>query len=379
MRADRDILLLEQRGTGQSNGLKCAPETADPYWDTFTDEAAQQWVHNCLQGFTGDLSQYNTPNAVSDFAAMVHALGYAKVHLYGGSYGSRAALVFMRRYPELVASVVIDGMAPVQVIVGPFAQHGYRALNLLFSECEASPECQKQFPELRAQYWSLWARISKYSAQTPIRIDIRHPKTMAPQVLRLDRNKFFQMTLNNLYAQEQRQLLPYAISQAAQDNWHPFAGMMAMASDNGIYAGLATNILCNEDLARATDVQLAADAQTPFGDSAVAPLRTLCNYWPGQYTLKNEYYEPIASAIPTLALSGQLDPVTPPMWGDLTVAHLPQATHLIAHNAAHIVALRGCGPKLVRAFLNNPDAPLMQAECLTDLPKVTFMRSNNAH
>ncbi|UTA46913.1 alpha/beta hydrolase [Simiduia sp. 21SJ11W-1] len=377
LRADRDILLLEQRGTGKSHGLKCEDPEADPYQDLFDSAQSARIISNCLADFPGQLRHYNTPNAIVDFARMVRALGYEKVHLYGGSYGSRAALVFMREYPELVASAVIDGLAPVQTIVGPFAQHGLRALNLLFDECENSPACAQKFPNLRADYWALWQGIS--SQESPQAVPIRHPKTLAPHTLALDKYKFFQLTLSNLYAQEQRQLLPFAISEAAKGNWHPFAGLMAIAGDNGMYTGLTTNILCNEDLRRASPGQLAADSATPFGDTSVALLQQLCAQWPGEYRLDASHFAPVESNLPVLALSGRLDPVTPPAWGELATSQLGNATHLVAENAAHIVALRGCGPELVRAFLNNPNAALEDTACLAELPGVTFMRNENAH
>nr|WP_246341186.1 alpha/beta hydrolase [Simiduia aestuariiviva] len=373
--ADRDIIFLEQRGTGNSNGIKCASEDDDPYEDLYSDAESEKLVAQCLADFEGDLSHYNTPNAIHDFAAMVRALGYPKVHLYGGSYGSRAALVFMRLYPDMIASTVLDGMAPVQVVVGPFARHGQRALELLFDECETTPSCQQRYPNLRRDYWQLWAAIK----QRNVIADIYHPTTLAPHKLRLDGTKFFQLTLSYLYSQEQRQLLPFAIDAAAKGHWQPFAGLIAAGGDNGMYTGLTTNILCNEDMRRASTDQLAADSQSMFGDASIRLLHAMCAHWPGRYQLDKTHFEPVTSAIPTLALSGNLDPVTPPAWGDSTVTHLSNATHIVAEQAAHIVAMRGCGPKLVRQFLNDPSAPLEKTDCLADLPSVTFMRSNNAH
>ena len=142
---------------------------------------------------------------------------------------------------------------------------------------------------------------------------------------------------------------------------------------------MTTNILCNEDLARASDAARTEDAQTPFGDTAVANLSLLCKYWPVHYSLPPDYYSPVTSAIPTLALSGYLDPVTPPAWGELTVANLSRATHVVAKQAGHIVGLHGCGPKIIRAFLNQPTAPVTHTECLNAQPGVNFMRSANAH
>lgn len=377
LRAERDIVLLEQRGTGKSNGLNCVPADADPYRELFNAEQYAQQIADCLAPFTGDLRHYNTPNSVDDFAAMVRALGYAQVHLYGASYGSRAALVFLRRHPELIASAVVDGLAPVQSIVGLFAMHGHRALNLLFDDCEQTPACAAQFPHLRSHYWRLWDDLSERAQ--PLAQPIRHPKTLAAHTLRLDRIKFFQLTLSNLYAPEQRQLLPYAIDQAARGNWHPFAGIIAASSDPGLYSGLTTNILCNEDMRRASPADLSADGQSPFKDTAVALMQSLCAPWPVEYQLPAAHFAAVQSDIPVLALSGKLDPVTPPAWGELATQGLRNATHLVADKAAHIVAMRGCGPKLVRHFINDPSAPLEAVDCLAELPDAVFMRSVNAH
>ncbi|BFM12360.1 alpha/beta fold hydrolase [Simiduia litorea] len=372
--ADRDIVFLEQRGTGDSNGFTCVAEDEDIYADLFNVSMSRELAKSCIDAFTGDLSQYNTPNAIDDFAAMVQVMGYEKINVYGGSYGTRAALVFMRAYPNLIDSVILDSIAPVQSIVGPFASHGYRALNLLFDECEATPDCNNTYPQLRQNYWALWQTVE----QAPIDTTIYHPTSLQPQRFQLDPSKLFQLTMSNLYSQQQRQLLPVVFNQAHQKNYAPMAGLLAASGDNGIYSGLMVNIVCNEDIRRATPAQLQQDTNTPFGDVSIKFWQSLCETWPA-YALNDDYYLPIKSDIPVLALSGELDPVTPPAWGNLAVEHLPNATHLIAKNAGHIVGLKGCGPKLVRQFLNQPNQPLENADCLAKLPMVKFMRSINAH
>ncbi|MDN3640480.1 alpha/beta hydrolase [Simiduia curdlanivorans] len=348
--ADRDIVFLEQRGTGSSNGFKCEAENEDIYADLFNASISQTLAKTCIENFSGDLSQYNTPNAIDDFAAMVVAMGYGKINLYGGSYGTRAALVFMRAYPDLIDSVVLDSIAPVQTIVGPFASHGYRALNLLFDECEATPTCNNSFPQLRQHYWELWQQVKR----APIDTTIFHPTSLQTQRFQLDTSKLFQLTISNLYSQQQRQLLPIVISQAQQQNYAPLAGLLAAGGDNSIYTGLMANIICNEDIRRATPAQLQQDTNTPFGDVSVKFWQSLCETWP-EYRLDDNHYLPVKSDIPVLALSGELDPVTPPAWGNIAVEHLPNATHLIAKNAGHIVGLKGCGPKLVRQFFKPPE------------------------
>ena len=372
--ADRDIVFLEQRGTGSSNGFKCEVEDQDVYAELFNAAISRDFAEICLDNFEGDLSQYNTPNAIHDFAAMVQAMGYKKINLYGGSYGSRAALVFMRRYPALIDSVILDGIAPVEAIVGPFANHGFHSLNLLFDACESEPSCNETYPQLRQHYWQLWDRVS----QAPIDTTIFNPSSLKPQRFQLDDSKLFQLTISNLYSQQQRQLLPFVFEQAHEENFAPMAGLLAASGDNGIYSGLMANIVCNEDIRRASPAQLKQDSATPFANISVKFWQSLCEIWP-VYSLPDEYYLPVKSDIPVLALSGKLDPVTPPAWGDMAVTNLANATHLIAENAGHIVGLRGCGPKLVRQFLNKPDQPLENTDCLAELPKVTFMRSMNAH
>lgn len=373
--SERDLIFLEQRGTGSSNGFKCAEDNEDPYTSLMNETEIAELTQQCVQSFDGDLSQYNTPNAIDDFAAMIDAMGYSKVHLYGGSYGTRAALVFMRRHPQLVSSATLDSMAPVQAVVGPFARHGYRALDLLFSECEQTTQCHASFPQLRATFWQLWQSVGT----APMSVAIRHPHSFAATTLKLDQNKLFHLVINNLYSQQQRQLLPYAIDQAGAGNFSALAGLIASSSgDNGIYNGLMANIVCNEDIRRATPAQLQADTLTPFGNVSLNMWQQLCANWPS-YSLAADYFQPVDSDIPVLALSGKLDPVTPPAWGEETVASLSNATHLVADEAAHIVALRGCGPKLLQQFINNPSASPGDSSCLKQLPPVHFMRDNNSH
>ncbi|AFU98490.2 alpha/beta hydrolase [Simiduia agarivorans SA1 = DSM 21679] len=371
--ADRDLVFLEQRGTGDSNGFNCVTDDEDPYADLFAEADLEAMTRACLDAFDGDPQHYNTPNAIDDFAAMVQALGYDKVHVYGGSYGTRAALVFMRAHPQLIRSVILDSMAPVQTVVGPFANHGHRALTLLFDECEANPGCNTTHPQLRDNFWALWAR----AGEAPIDVTVTHPTTFAPQRLRLDQTKLFHLVINFLYSQQQRQLLPVAIDAAADNNFAPLAGLMAAVSGGqGLYHGLTTNIVCNEDIRR--QAPAAEETRTPFGDVSLSMWQRMCEHWPA-YRLDDAHFEPVASDLPVLALSGRLDPVTPPAWGEETVASLSNAQHLVADNAAHIVGLKGCGPKLIQAFLRAPGAPLDNADCLAELPGVHFMLNQNNH
>lgn len=371
--ADRDLVFLEQRGTGSSNGFNCTNKDEDPYADLFAEADLAALTRACLAAFDGDPQYYNTPNAIDDFAAMVQAMGYLTVHVYGGSYGTRAALVFMRAHPELIASAILDSMAPVQTVVGPFANHGYRALSLLFDECEASTRCNSAHPNLRRNFWALWDRTKS----SPIDVTITHPTTFEPQRLRLDQIKLFHLIINFLYSQQQRQLLPVAIDAAAAQNFAPLAGLMASVSGGqNMYHGLTTNILCNEDIRRQPPA--ASETSTPFGDVSLGMWQRMCEHWPS-YQLASDHFEPVVSDLPVLALSGRLDPVTPPEWGEATVAHLSNAQHLVADNAAHIVGLRGCGPKLIQAFLRTPGAPLDNTDCLAELPGVHFMQNQNNH
>jgi pimeloyl-ACP methyl ester carboxylesterase len=370
-----DIVLIDQRGTGKSHPLQC-PESQlnSPYLLT-PEEFSKQEVMDCLASFSGDLSQYSTENAINDFEQVRQALGYNKIHLYGGSYGTRAALIYMKRYPQALQTVVLDSVGPVEVPIGLFGQSGEQSFELLLAHCQQQPSCQRAFPDLKKEF----NHISQQLKQQPATVSIPHPRLGTPTQFVISYGKLTSIIRMQLYNVASRQLVPEVIHQAFNGNYLPLAGLAAQL-ENGLpmmYMGLTFNIVCNEDFPRITPAMWQQDAENQFdGDQSHQAWLTACPLWP-RYRPSPDFYQPVTASVPTLILSGALDPVTPPSNGDYPAHSLPNAKHIVVEQSAHIVASHSCAPEMIAEFLDQQDPSAINTECLQNVKAERFVTSLN--
>lgn len=374
VRKTRDIILVDQRGTGKSHPLQCENGLEmDPY--VLAPEAfGTEEIKECLDALEGDLSQFNSENAIRDFDAVRAALGHEKINIYGGSYGTRAGLVYMKLFPESLRSVILDSVGPIEVPIGTFGQSAARSFNKLIENCQAEEACHKAYPNLRQEFDEIVKRLK----ESPIDINVAHPRLGTNTPLKITLGKFIATLRMQLYSVSGRSLVPLVIHQAYQQNYMPFAGLIAASEGGmGMYIGLTMNIVCNEDIPRVTPEMIAADANNNFGgaDSHSMWLKA-CPIWP-QYRPEANFYEPVTANIPTLILSGDLDPVTPPSNGDYPDKTLPNSKHIIAKNTAHIVAKGTCALDIINEFLEGLDPNALDESCLEKLPNESFMTGLN--
>ena len=172
VRKTRDLILVDQRGTGDSHPLQCDDALEQDIYTITPEEFSEQDIKDCLASFSGDLSQYNSENAIRDFDAVRAALGHEQINIYGGSYGTRAGLVYMRMFPNSLRSVVLDSVGPIEVPIGLFGQSSARSFNLLLENCQKEESCQKAYPNLESEFNSLLSRLVKEPAQ----VTIAHPR-----------------------------------------------------------------------------------------------------------------------------------------------------------------------------------------------------------
>ncbi|PKG82433.1 alpha/beta hydrolase [Colwellia sp. 75C3] len=374
VRKTRDIILVDQRGTGESHALSCDLEEEGSVYSTLTKDFKASDVNECVSQFKGDLSQYNSENAIRDFDAVRAALGHEKLNIYGGSYGTRAGLVYMRMFPESLESVVLDGVGPIEVPIGLFGQSVERAFNLLVENCQKSEPCHQAFPNLAKEFQQVKLRL----ASAPVSIDIQHPRLGTPTKFVLDDEKFTTSLRMQLYSTSGRSLVPLVINQAYLGNYQPLIGLMASTEgEQQVYTGLHFNIVCNEDVPRISEKMKAVDATNSFdGDTGHFIFDSICPLIP-KYRPSDDFYQSVTADIPTLILSGNLDPVTPPSNGEYSAKSLPNSHHIVAKNTAHIVATSTCANDIVNEFLTTKDPKALDESCLDDIPEETFMTSVN--
>lgn len=375
VRKRRDILLIDQRGTGQSEPLSCSLSHEQELVKTDDDVKLDEMARECLAQFEQyDLTQFHSLHAIKDFEQVRQHLGYQQVNLYGGSYGSRAGLIYLREFPQSVRTAVLDAVAPPQVIVGPFGRHGADAFNKLLEQCRASSACADTFPNLGDTY----VQVLKQLEQQPQLISIKDPLTNEPLEIMVTAGRFSSVMRVGLYHPTTRQMLPYVIDQTAKANYTPLVGLLGTTTAQAeIYMGLMLSVLCSEDLARATPELLAADGDNDFigsrtGDAFVQ----MCSVWP-QAERPSEWFAPVASDIPTLLLSGRLDPVTPPTWGALAAQTLTNSRHVIAEHGSHTIVSHTCANQLVAKFLETADPAGLDTSCIETKKAVPFILNSN--
>lgn len=366
----RDIVLIDQRGTGESNPLDCASaDTEDDDLSSIDDYPVDRF-RRCLETLDADPSLYTTAVAMDDIDEVRQALGYGVINLWGGSYGTRAALVYLKRHEAAVRSAVLDGVAPPDMRLPLYmARDGQRALDRLLESCERDATCASAYPSLRQAAASLWTAL-EHKPQ----ISFTHPRTGKPMRLAVSRRLIATIVFQSLYTPEVAALLPQLLVDASAGE---FRGLLALAFSTDLprgamSEGLFLSVVCAEDLPRIADRDIARETEGRFIGRAMFDTRMRpCEFWP-RGPVGDDYYAPVTSARPVLIFSGADDPVTPPSWGDHVAASLPNARHLVVPGAGHITLMRGCVPQIVGRFLDNPDPKAADPACLASLTRPPF-------
>lgn len=368
----RDIVLVDQRGTGRSNSLACPNVNDLPLDSSRADlEAA---LAECRQRLAAanDLRQYHTTIAMRDLDDVRAALGYEQINLLGTSYGTRAALEYMRLFPERVRSAVLNAVVgPDLVLQLQAPRDGQRALDLFFARCAADAACRTTFPNLEADLASLLAQV-----ETGIDVRFAHPFSGELVELRLERDDFMQVLFSLLYSTEIVSLLPLLIHNAATNgDFGPLlAQSLTISGSTGLTYGMFYAVTCSEDAPLIDLTQAEAlRAGTLFGLPA-ADLVAVCATWP-KGNVPAGLREPVTAVIPTLLLSGEADPITPPLYAEAVAAHLPNSLHLIVPNYGHDVLLAGCMPEVVADFLRSGSVANLNTSCLAEIQAPPFFVS----
>lgn len=330
IRDDRNIVLIDQRGTGKSNGLKCDMGSGP---DLFPRQA----VEACAKELSSraDFRYYTTAEAVKDLDFVRRKLGYSKINLYGTSYGVRVALEYIRKYPNRVRSVIVKGNVPPQ----------------LRYTVDPALDTQRSLERLEARVPGLKEDVEKAMANRPA-----------------DMHDLFGVEVrNSLHSMPYIAELPAAIHAAANGDWTLFrnaadAHRKALARDLSL--GMYFSVTCAEDVWRVGDDEVKREtAATIPGDYWHRQLAGACSVWPHAEP-QREVAKPFRANVPALIVSGTFDPVTPPRMGEFTARILPNSRHVVIENASHSFAgLTGCVDVMMSAFVKKPDPKSVDESC----------------
>ena len=316
---------------------------------------------------------YTTPVAMDDLEEVRVALGYGPINVWGGSYGTRAATVFLRRHPASVRTVILDGVAPVDMRIPlHFAEDGQRALTLLIESCAADAACEARFPDLENSIETLLASLDQ---DPPPRYRVRHPRTGDWQEISIGRELVAGVLRAVLYSPTSTSVIPLMIESALNGDFGPILVFADPVAGPQLAIGMFLSVLCAEDIPFLTTDEAAQAAEESFLDTLMAEqMQEACAVWP-RGEIPPGYREPVESEAPVLILSGELDPVTPPRWGDHAAATLPNSRHLIVPGTGHGTMMAGCARELIGEFLDSADPAALEADCLSGISRPPFWKS----
>jgi len=369
---DRDIVLVDQRGTGKSNPLDCIDRDESIKAFSEPEETSLAKLKKCMAGYDADLRLYTTAIAMDDLDDVRAFLGYDKINIYGGSYGTRAGLVYMRRHGDRVRTAVLDGVAPTNMRLPLFFPRDVqRAFDRLIADCAADPGCHATYPDIGARARALIARLEK----NPPLVAIVHPRTGERGEMRMTARIVTNVFTAALYQPLAASLIPALIERAEKDD---FQGVLALAGMNdgggepNMSIGMQLSVICAEDAPRITDAEAEQEAEgSMFGPHVMRVQREGCRFWP-RGTVEASFYEPVQSSIPTLIMSGQLDPVTPPVWGEEIAKTLPNSKHIVMPGAGHTAGGTGCGRRLIKAFIDAGTHAALDTSCVDKVTRPPY-------
>lgn len=374
---ERDIVLVDQRGTGSSNPLDCELADQSPQTEMrelFRADLPLDRLAGCLAGYDADPALYTTPLAMDDLDDVRARLGYEKINVWGGSYGTRAALVYLRRHPEHVRSVIIDGVAPVNMKLPLFmARDGQRALDKAFEDCAADDICAARFPDTKGKLDQLLAKL----AASPARVELEHPRTGERVDVDIERDAVAGILRGALYTSETAALVPAVIDAAHAGDFQPLAALAMVGSGVGdsLSLGMFLSVVCAEDLPQVGSGEREdAVAGTFLGGAMYDAVVEACASWPGG-ELPPGYADPVSSGAPVLVLSGDLDPATPPSWGEAAAESLSNGTHVVVPGIGHGTWNRGCVPRMMADFIEAGSAASLDTSCVERLHRPPFFVS----
>ena len=368
---NRDVVLIDQRGMGSSHPLNC--EQPEDLYLTLTEEEqiiqTQQLLQKCLSDLDADVTKYTQDIANQDINEILLALGYEKVNLYGVSWGTRSALLYVNQFPDHVRTVIVDGNAPPDNKVPLYAtEDAEQSIKALFKDCADDIECHKAFANLEQDFNELLASFGDMGKKATV-LDANTGKAVS---FTLSRSVFVNALRNILYIPDFSRLIPIIIEQAKENNYQTIAGLTAAFGDGGMAIGATLTILCSEELARIAEADIENEKNKGFVAGAfINNFKNSCSEWP-KAPLPEIYNQPLISSVPSLILSGAIDPVTPPRWGDKMAEYLTNSKHLIAPNTGHNVAPKGCASKLMAQFVNQGNFEDIDASCLDNIKRPSF-------
>jgi pimeloyl-ACP methyl ester carboxylesterase len=333
LRQDRDLLFVDQRGAGQSAPLHCdlfdPSDAATSLHDLFPPAVVSACEAHLAR--SADLTRYDYPYFAHDLEAVRLALGYGKLDLFAGSYGTRAAQVYLHAYPDSVRTAYLGSVVPLDIETPLiFARTAETALDRLFEDCTADSACHQAYPQLSAEVAQLFERLDAGNALATV--------PGRSELVTLGRGRVAEWIRAKLYRPKSSTDLPWLLHRAFTGDWQPVADAIlanAQGADHALSFGLFFAITCNEDIPFIDEPAVAAaSAGTFLGEYRLRQQQVACTSWP-RSTLPAGYRRPVASTVPTLFVTGDRDSATPLDFTNRVAPGFADHAILVAHGQGH--------------------------------------------
>lgn len=378
IRENRDMVFVDQRGTGGSNHLNCTyydPSDLQSYLEYYFPLEEVRKCRDRLEKIA-DLKLYTTSIAMNDLDEVREALGYKKINILGASYGTRAAQVYLKSYSKNVRSVILHGVSPTNHLMpGPYPRDTQRSLNGVINECLENERCRTAFPNLRSEVNIVLEKLMR----GPVETVVKHPKTGENTHVKLSRDLAGEAVRYMLYQPSSTTRIPLYLHLAAQGNFTPLAESalyyrreIVSTGGNGMYL----SVTCAEDLPWIDIRQSELNGENTFlGNYRLKQQLEACALWQ-RAEIPKDYAAPTKSKVPALILTGQWDPVTPPVYGDTAAKYLPNSLHIIIPQGGH--GFNGleraeCIQNLVSEFYNRGTIKGLDTTCIKDIRRKDFL------
>jgi pimeloyl-ACP methyl ester carboxylesterase len=373
LRARRDVVMIDQRGTGASNQLRCDvygdPNDMRGYFGETFPEATLRACRTELEKIA-DLKLYTTPIAMADLDEVREAMGYDKIDVNGGSYGSTAALAYLRLYPQHVRAAAVSGVAPVDYKMAmPFAKGVEHALDRLFSDCAADAKCNAAYPAVRQEFAEVVARLAK----APATFEATNPFTGQKQQLTMTRDAFMEHVRATLYFPEVMNYMPFLIHDMAGGDYTRFASVSYQVFrqvDGQIARGMHLSVVCSESVPFFNEDEIKREtAGTFYGEARIRAYQRACGLWQ-RGDIPASFHDTRKLDVPVLMISGDFDPVTPPFVGASALAQYTQGKQVVVHNGTH--SSYECTERLMAEFIDRGTWQGLDTSCVDQVQRLPF-------
>ena len=367
LRQSRDLLLMDYRGAGNSQALHCNVPYPSGVSSRFGSIFPIDHVEACRDELSkrAQLDLYTSRHNIDDLDELREWLNYETLDLNGGSYGTFEAQIYARRHPQSVRTMVLNGVAPINV--RGYVKHArglQTALERLIAECLGQEKCAAAYPDLEAKTAAVLERVRTDPPEV----------TAEGETVAFGPGELAYALRGLLYGRAAE--VPAKIYGAAAGDWQPLADYYLQrsgwANNENDQAGMHFSVICAEDITRVDPEIIARETEGTFlGDYLIGGYYEVCKVWP-HAELEASFWEPVESDIPTLLLSGDRDPVTPPSGGEAVAAGLPNSLHIVVPGAGHGVG-GPCIAGIERQFVESGSVEGLDTSCIEARPETEFV------